>query len=177
MREMNRKEAREDNRVLENILAALFSVLPDREEMPESDEEGKHGSDTDRDRRPEKVAVCRDPSELILMFTPGEQSVLLTQKDGYPMIAKAGRDQVMYEICKGDYLISYDGRQALSREGFRDVKGPVFVIALDGEGNTRDMTRADICFLVHQLESRVCISLDDGQRILRLEENEDDETE
>ena len=57
MREMNRKEDRADNRSLENILEAIFSVLSDREEMPERDEKEKHGSDTDHDRRPEKVAV------------------------------------------------------------------------------------------------------------------------
>lgn len=177
MGEMNRKEDRADNRSLENILEAIFSVLTDREEMSDSGEEEKHGSDTDRDRRPEKVAVCHDPSERILVFTPGKQSMILTHEEVYPIIEENGENQVTYDICDGEYLISYDKRETISADGFRLVKGPVFIIALDGEeGNTTDMMLEDICYLLYRLESRVWVCSGTGECLLRLEDIPDDVT-
>lgn len=139
----------------------------------EDGEEIKMGREKrDKERKQEMTgmgeAVCRDPYQSMMVFIPGEGAKLVMQQDGIPMILKGGSHQVVHRVDPFEndgYLISYDNRHIRMQGKNRFITGPVYLIALGKNDDTRDMNRADICCLCHLLEPAV-VESDDRQYVL-----------
>lgn len=165
---MNEKEI--DNKVLNNILNAIFNGTDDEEK---GDPEKKtEDSRPVAFRKKESYAECCDPDELVFVFTPGEAGALSTEQECCPVMDMSGEHRVNLRIDpfnNGGYLFSYDDRQIYIAGGKRYLTGTIFVIALDEKRNTRNVNAVDVCYICHLLEPNVGKRNCDGTSVLMLD--------